>query len=537
MKKFLLKFLVVLSLGMVASGSLLTNTAGPLALQPVMAATDVPSQGEHPKSAAGWSIGPIFGAYLISNGLTKQPADVNFVKGTTASASMVSTFSDQWVGGYNITSVNARVYQGNGQWANAGLTSSIAKSKPTATIAYNLSNLDVGTYYFQFSVTYSSGTTSYSDMITVNVAAAPKDAESIRPAPKRSTIFWGESTAVDANLLPPDSTSVVTWTPPAATTGSLSPMTGLTTSFASAQIDANAADTRLNYDNGLPVTIGANATNTVVPGTIGGTTQVTVGGLVRQDAIAGRSFSYSPAALNDIVFPEGMTPSYQWTVYNANRQKVSTSAVLNNPSFSWANVAKPPVADRYYLQLNIILKSGSNTVTWRSNLAPLVVMTPASRLIAVPNLRFLAYVNGAFRTPLIGDFYQAGGVTLRYSAAAAQVGNGTYDGNNTGFLAVQTVGQNWNLSVQASGFTHQLSGLSLPTNPTLTLAVLLANGGSQVVAVPTGDAAAPVTVLANQTTNYSGNLNSATTLQVPQTSFMLTGNYQSNLTWTLTQAP
>jgi hypothetical protein len=71
----------------------------------------------------------------------------------------------------------------------------------------------------------------------------------------------------------------------------------------------------------------------------------------------------------------------------------------------------------------------------------------------------------------------------------------------------------------------------------LTLAVPLANGGSQVVSVPTGDAAAPVTVLANQTTNYSGNLNSATTLQVPQTSFMLTGNYQSNLTWTLTQAP
>lgn len=173
MKKFLLKLLVVLSLGMVASGSLLTNTAGPLALQPVMAARDVPSQGEHPKSAAGWSIGPIFGAYLISNGLTKQPVDVNFVKGTTASASMVSTFSDQWVGGYNIASVSARVYQGNGQWANAGLTSSIAKSKPTATIAYNLSNLDVGTYYFQFSVTYSSGTTSYSDMITVNVAAAP----------------------------------------------------------------------------------------------------------------------------------------------------------------------------------------------------------------------------------------------------------------------------------------------------------------------------------------------------------------------------
>ena len=538
MKNFLLKLLVVLSLGMVAGGVLAAPVTGALTPQ-VAEAADTPPAPPNTPSRAGWSFNLIF-TWVITNGITSQPADANFVEGTSAKINFASTYDKKvWPVDINdVTGVTTQIYR-NGAWSAYSAAPTIAKKAPTANITMDLgSNLPVGTYYFQFTVNYNGGIrNAYSERIKVTIVPAPEDAVSIRPVPHRSVIFWGESTDIDANLLPENSTSVVTWTPPAANMGSLAVTTGLVTRFASTLIDANATDERLNNDNGLPATIGATATNTVRPGTVNGSTQVIVGGLVKQDAIAGRSFSYTPAALDGITFPQGMTPSYQWTVYDANRQKITTSAVLSNPSFSWASVTKPSVSDHYYLQLNIILKGSGNTITWRSNMAPLTVTTPQSRLIAVPNLRFLNYVNGAFRTPTIADFYQAGGVTLRYSASAAQIGNGTYDGNNTGFLAVQTVGQNWNLSVQASGFTHQLSGLSLPTNPTLTLAVPLANGGSQVVSVPTGDAAAPVTVLANQTTNYSGNLNSATTLQVPQTSFMLTGNYQSNLTWTLTQAP
>lgn len=533
MKKFLLKLLTLVCFGVLVGGTLAEPMTGGLRPQVVQAADTAPTPERSP-SKDGWAWG--IGLYFISNGITSQPVDMNVVQGTDIKVPMISTHWPRVFGfGSNeIMSVKARVYRGNGPWADSTATATLNKRPPYADITFNLGTLPVGTYYYQFTVNYSSNTPAYSKMIKITVSPAPKDADTITPVPKRKLLFWGESTDIDANLLPEDSTSPVTWTPPSSVVGTLSTTTGLMTRFTSAAKDIESL---MRNPSGYAVPITATATNSVNPGTISGFTQVTLGGLLPQAATVGRLFTYRPAILNEVVFPEGSSRVYRWSVYNSDYEKITTTATLNQETFSWPSVTQPSKDDHFYLQLDIDIKVGTSTVTWRSNYAPLTVTKPASRLIAVPNLSFMNYVNGAFRAPTIGDFYQANGVTLRYSPLATQVGKGTYDGNNTGFLAVQTVGQNWNLSVQASGFTHQLSGLSLPTNPTLTLAVPLANGGSQVVSVPTGDAAAPVTVLANQTTNYSGNLNSATTLQVPQTSFMLTGNYQSNLTWTLTQAP
>jgi hypothetical protein len=509
-KKILLKLLVLLSLG-VLGGGVVTARSGTLIPQTVVAA-DTPPAPERTPSGPGsvWGFWPL---YLVTNGITGQPSDVNTVQGTPVQAKLVSTYMPWSIfyTGNEVSSVTARVYRNN-QWGDAAVTMSLNKRQPYADVTLNLGTLPVGTYYYQFGVRYSNNSISYSNMIKVTVVPAPKDATAINPQPDRPTIFWGESTAIHANLTPADSTSPVTWTPPATAVGSLSTTTALSTRFSSTVDNQGSIDSLMRNDNGLTVNFPVKATNTVVPGTINGSTQVTVGGLVPQAATANRAFSYLPAALTGIVFPSGATPSYQWSVYNSAHQKITTTAVLNSPTFSWASVT-----------------NSEGTTTWRSNYTRLTVTANQSQLIAVPNLSFLNFASGTPTTPKVADFYQTGGVTLNYAPLAGQTSKNTYDGNNTGFLAVQ--GQNWSLSVSASGFVHDLSGMSLPTNPTLTMAI----PGYPNVAVPTNDTA--VTLLANQQTNLATNLTSTTSLHVPQTAFMLTGKYQSELTWTLTQAP
>lgn len=530
MKKILLKLLALLSLGVLGGGVALAGT-GSMIPQTVVAADTAPTPERTPSSPGdAWRV-PIINFWVITNGITAQPSDVNAVQGTPIQAKLISTYWPRVAGIFgsnDITSVTARVYRNN-QWADATATATYNKRAPYADVTLNLGALPVGTYYYQFGVHYSNNTILYSNMIKVTVLPAPKDATAINPQPDRPTIFWGESTAIHANLTPADSTSPVTWTPPATAVGSLSTTTALSTRFSSTVDNQGSIDSLMRNDNGLTVNFPVKATNTVVPGTINGSTQVTVGGLVPQAATANRAFSYLPAALTGIVFPSGATSSYQWSVYNSAHQKITTTAVLNSPTFSWASVAKPTVDNYYYLQLNIILTNSEGTTTWRSNYTRLTVTTNQSQLIAVPNLSFLNFASGTPTTPKVADFYQTGGVTLNYAPLAGQTSKNTYDGNNTGFLAVQ--GQNWSLSVSASGFVHDLSGMSLPTNPTLTMAI----PGYPNVAVPTNDTA--VTLLANQQTNLATNLTSTTSLHVPQTAFMLTGKYQSELTWTLTQAP
>ncbi|MCI1892275.1 MAG: hypothetical protein LKI92_09110 [Schleiferilactobacillus harbinensis] len=525
MKKILLKLLVLLSLGMV-SGTALTSPGMALNPQPVVAAdTPLPPNEQ---SRGGWALSILGLTWFIINGITSQPADANFVKGEPKKISLASTYDKKIIFNSNeVTGVQTRIYR-NGTWQTYSAAPTIVAKAPTANISVDLgSGLDVGTYYFQFAVNYSGGGgTAYSRVVKVTIAAEPKDATAISLVPERPTIFWGESTNITAQLQPTTSTSPVKWSPVSEDLGKLAVLDGLITDFAS---KITPTDAQLRHDSGLPVDITATATNTVQSGTVTGSTQITIGGLKPKTATAGLSFSYTPEAYTDLTFPEGAIPSYQWTVYDANYAKVTTTAVLNNPSFSWANVKQPTAGDHYYLQLNITVPSSAGNATWRSNYAPLTVIKPQARLVAVPNLRFAKFVNGAAVAPTVRDFLQPTGLTLSYFPLAGQTGKNTFDGNNSGFLAVQTQGPKWSLSVSASTFVHE-TNVALATTPTLTLGLPSSN-----VSVPANGT--PVVLFTNQTGDLTYTFYNNTRLQIPKTGSILAGRYQSQLTWTLTQAP
>jgi hypothetical protein len=532
-KKMLLKLLILLSIGTL-NASLLISPVSIVASSSVVAATTAPN-AENKPSGNGFAINLWFLGYWIWNGITTQPGDANFVQGSSGQIiKLTSTYKPKpWIGSNDndVTGVQTRIYR-NGGWSNLNEAKvDISKTTPSANISVDLGTaLPSGTYYLQFAVKYSNNTTAYSQMIRVTIVPEPVSATDMDPKPDRPTLFWGESTGIHANLIPGESTANVTWTQPNNQYGSLAVTTGSSTQFLSTQDNNNSIVPLMKNPSGLKVIVPVTATNQD-GSQVHKDASVTVGGLLPNEAIRGHSFSYTPESYQGIVFPEGSTQSYQWTVYDANYTKVSSTSgmVLNNKTFSWNSVTQPPVDDHFYLQLDIKVKTSAGDAVWRSNYAPLKVNDPQVRLIAVPNLRFAKFVNGAAVAPTVRDFLQPTGLTLSYFPLAGQTGKNTFDGNNSGFLAVQTQGPKWSLSVSASTFVHE-TNVALATTPTLTLGLPSSN-----VSVPANGT--PVVLFTNQTGDLMYTFYNNTRLQIPKTGSILAGRYQSQLTWTLTQAP
>ncbi|ERL63786.1 hypothetical protein L248_2146 [Schleiferilactobacillus shenzhenensis LY-73] len=139
--------------------------------------------------------------------------------------------------------------------------------------------------------------------------------------------------------------------------------------------------------------------------------------------------------------------------------------------------------------------------------------------------------SGTAKNPTAADFFNPNGVTLSYVPLATQTGETAFDGNNTGLLAVK--GTKWSLSVSASKFAvaPRYPQTELPNTPTLTLGL----GSSGNVSIPADGT--PITLLYNYTGDFSATLDSTTTLHIPQTSFVISETYHSDLTWTLVKAP
>lgn len=482
--------------------------------------------------------------YLMWNGITAQPADDStFVQNTAQIITMTSTYQPSSIvswGTNNVTSVSTLIYNG-GKWESYSTGKpSIDRSAPSAAIGVDLAGgstkLSVGTYYFQFAIKYSNSSTAYTNVIKVTIVAEPIDAIDFNPQPEQSNLFWGESTTIDANLNPANSTAAVDWTAPDSKYGKISTSSGHSTLFSSTAGDNSSVNAFLKYPNGLPVQIPATVTNSKQAKLPTKSATVTMGGLSPQFVAAGSDFAYLPDAVNRITAPAGADVTYQWGIYNGSYSKLATtsSMKLDAKTLAWSKVPLPADGDHYFLQLDVSITADGHTSKLRSNYTTLTVTAEQpTQLVAVPNLRFMNLASGTAQNPTTADFFNPSGVTLSYVPLATQTGKTAFDGNNTGQLSVK--GTNWSLSVTASKFSvvPGASPTELPNTPTLTLGLWSGQDGQKAVPVDGTE----VTLLSNHTGDFSTTLDSTTTLHIPQTSFVISDTYHSDLTWTLVKAP
>ena len=346
-----------------------------------------------------------------------------------------------------------------------------------------------------------------------------------------TTVLWGQSIGLNAHLTPTNSTASVAWgTNAASGVGAFTNVNGRITSFKTEAPSGNT-NAALQTNNGTPVTFTATATNDDKT-TVSGKVQATIGGLNPLTVQRGTSFSVKPAALDGVTYPS--KPTFKWHLYKDQKGSQDYSPVAgeqitnNTDTLNWQNIQA--AAGTLYYQLEVEFDSGQKSY-WYSNIAPLTITASAPQLHAVPNLQF-ALSSGA--NPSIADFYAAQGVTMVYQPST--IANQTnWDGNNHGALAIAGGGSTWSLNVQFSPFKNQTTQhyLSTETGGSAAVTLHFADG----TAVQAKDNRQPVTVYSKVTKDVTTTTATTTSLQVPQTSTIQPGTYQSTATWTLVKAP
>ncbi|MCH4170005.1 MAG: hypothetical protein LKF36_02145 [Lactobacillus sp.] len=496
----------------------------------VQAAAPTP---ENTVSAAGWQI---LGGIVISNGITAQPSDVNAIKAPTTTISFTAMHKDD-VGfsGSILKNATVREYV-NGSWNN--VPTGFNRTKPnnySANVALTFNDLAVGTHYYQIAVTYVNWLgitvdTKYSRVVTVNIAPQPVDATAIAPTATPATIFWGQTTSLDAHLTPANSTATVSWAFGDSSLGAFSNSTGIQTNFTST---LSPTDDNLKQAAGVVSTATATATNSG-GGKLSGGAQVTIGGLTKQNVIEGDTLTYYPPALDTMTPPTGAGVSYKWQIYDSNYKLLSNpggTVAGNGKTLTWTNVPMPS-SSIYYLKLNITITKDNQSAIWQSNYAPLTVEPAVVKLIAVPNLLFNKFDGTNYTTPSIQDFYNPAGLTLNYVPKRNVKASTNYDGNNNDLLAVS--GKKWTLTVGFSPFRNMDDQNYLSSDKGGTAQFNLNVNGKSFLA---SDNNTPVTLFTNSADSYTGSLNNSTTLKIPQVKTVTPGTYQSTATWTLIKAP
>lgn len=447
-----------------------------------------------------------------------------------------------------VTKVSFSTYNGPSaaDWSAWSSVTSYAGTKtqePTSTMTFKIPvSTTPGTYYFQLKIDYDHkgwpvvGESSNPESIYTaifSVTVLPKKATALMVTPPQQSVLWGQPAKLTAEPTPGDTTTPVTWSADRTDLGSLSTTTGLTTTFQSGPV-AGATDPKLRTDNGTDVTVTASAKNSDTD-TVTGNGKVTLGGAAPKVVERGEplNFPMNPG-IDTSNFPTDA--QYRWVIYKENLSHnlseytptAAEDAQLNQRDFKWGKVQAGGATKMYY-QLQVTSNNGATT--WYSNIAPIDItetpVTPA--LVAVPNLQF---VKPDGSDPSVGDFDQAGGLTLKYRHPVNMTPATTFDGNNTGFLKVRSHLKLWHLSVQVGPFKNTTTNHVLAQRP--TLALHFANGGTatQTNLGSVDFAAAGIDTRETVETN----LTPTTTLSVPRTAVQA-GTYQAEVTWTLEVTP
>ncbi|ERL64393.1 hypothetical protein L248_0935 [Schleiferilactobacillus shenzhenensis LY-73] len=498
---------------------------------PVAGAEIGPEFPASPPGSAGKSTYGLFTIWWVNYGFMSPPADTSTAQGQHVLIPITTTaysgFPMPWFFSKHVRSVSVREYVGPGLWAPLPVqTPTITEVDPTASFTVDLGVANrVGTRYVQFSVTYTDGHVIRSGVVALTTVPKPVNATDLAPTATPPTIFWGQSAAIAAHLMPDNSTGSVTWSLQPAAAGTLNPADGTTTQLTPKDVQPN--DPYLQYNPaGLQTTLQAQVTNPD-GSRLTRQTQVIIGGLTPQTAAAGSTFSYRPAALNPAAFPAGATVRYQWTLQKPSRQSVSPpGTTLNQPDFRWTNIPGN-AAGEYFLQLTVIFTTGGHDFQWVSNVTTLWVNPAAIRLRAVPNLTFMLAGGGGNRVPTGDDLNAAAGTMLVYQAGQTRTG-AAFDGNDQGRLLVD--GSQWSLAVAVSPFTNTATNAPLNVTPILELTL---NGTRQTIPADGGS----ITVLKNQRDALAAAMDDQTTLLIPQTPLVPPGTYQADVTWTVTTAP
>lgn len=491
---------------------------------------------EYPVSPRGYAnlttfVTPI---WWMNYGFMSPPADTATAQGqhvlvpiTTTAYQGVSFMMFHGLYSKHVRSVSVREYIGPGLWVPLPVqTPAITEVDPTASFTVDLGVAEhVGTRYVQFSVTYTDNNVIRSAVVALTTVPKPVNATDLTPTATPATIFWGQSAAIAAHLMPANSTAGVAWSLQPAAAGTLNPLSGTTTQLTPKTVQPN--DPYLQYNPaGLKTTLQARVTNPD-GSQLTRQTEVIIGGLTPQTAATGSTFSYRPAALNPATFPAGATVRYQWTLQNPSRQNVSPpGTTLNQPDFRWTNIPGN-AAGEYFLQLTLIFTTGGRDFQWVSNVTTLQISPAAIRLRAVPNLTFMLASTGGARIPTGNDLNALAGTTLVYQAGQTTAG-AAFDGNDQGRLLVD--GSQWSLAVAVSPFTNTATKAPLNVTPILGLTL---NGTRQAIPADGGS----ITVLKNQLNALAATMDDQTTLFIPQTPLVPPGTYQADVTWTVTTAP
>nr|WP_274805026.1 protein export cytoplasm protein SecA2 ATPase RNA helicase [Lacticaseibacillus rhamnosus] len=494
-----------------------------------------------PVSPAGQYFSWWFIKLVNRNGLVTQPSDQSVVATTgstmTVNVPMVTTNANGifGFGAQRLSSASYQQYNATTGWPNQfkNMTVDVDTDNPTTSaIAHLPVSTTPGTRYYQMKLTYTDNNpkTIYSGVFAITVVPKPVNATGITVTGQPLSALWGQQIGLTSQLQPTNSTATVAWQESVSGLGDFTNTTGKNTNFKS-QAPQNMKDAALQTNNGTPVTFTATATNDDKT-TVSGKVQATIGGLNPLTVQRGTSFSVKPAALDGVTYPS--KPTFKWHLYKDQKGSQDYSPVAgeqitnNTDTLNWQNIQA--AAGTLYYQLEVEFDSGQKSY-WYSNIAPLTITASAPQLHAVPNLQF-ALSSGA--NPSIADFYAAQGVTMVYQPST--IANQTnWDGNNHGALAVAGGGSTWSLNVQFSPFKNQTTQHYLSTE----------NGGSAAVTLHFADGTAaqakddrqPVTVYNKVTKDVTTTTATTTSLQVPQTSTVQPGTYQSTATWTLVKAP
>ncbi|NVO89328.1 protein export cytoplasm protein SecA2 ATPase RNA helicase [Lactobacillus rhamnosus] len=532
-----LRILLILILG----GLLALANVGVAASAPVFAANRPDPPAATPVSPDGqyWKFLVFYD--VSQNGLVSQPSDQSLVatSGTqmTVDVPMVTTNMNGFIWGVKrLSKVSYQQYNPSSGWPNkfTDMSLSVGTDQPTTSATGKLPvTTTPGTYYFQLKLTYTNNAPQvvYSRVFAITIVPQPVKATAVNATADPTTVLWGQSIGLNAHLTPTNSTASVAWgTNAASGVGAFTNVNGRITSFKTEAPSGNT-NAALQTNNGTPVTFTATATNDDKT-TVSGKVQVTIGGLNPLTVQRGTSFSVKPAALDGVTYPS--KPTFKWHLYKDQKGSQDYSPVAgeqitnNTDTLNWQNIQA--AAGTLYYQLEVEFDSGQKSY-WYSNIAPLTVTASAPQLHAVPNLQF-ALSSGA--NPSIADFYAAQGVTMVYQPST--IANQTnWDGNNHGALAVAGGGSTWSLNVQFSPFKNQTTQhyLSTETGGSAAVTLHFADG----TAAQAKDDRQPVTVYNKVTKDVTTTTATTTSLQVPQTSTIQPGTYQSTATWTLVKAP
>lgn len=379
--------------------------------------------------------GMIFLGIPFRTGFIIQPQKEQYIlEGTEANVDVKST-------GFNLNPLTPiKVYvtkwtlQSDGTWLktsdpNAYNAKSNGLNKHEAKIRFGPNgreNLPVGTYYFQMQTKYSLFT-YYSQLAKVVVVSDETAAQSIKITPESYVVFPDMDCGVIANLVPNESTSVVTWDENSQVT--YEPDFGRNVNF---NVPNSTLNNYVNTDTenpGMPVTLKATANN------LSDQAIVHVGGLKAQTIpldYAQKDGLTWPISGLDMIYDnfydadssettEIKKSSFKWNYYKKNNKGVYEEATfpkevinssgefttpedLNNSkalmipgTSSWLIDAKNATDNgdqfRVKLTITITIKTGSITsqnVVINSNQAQLDV-TPAVgelSLMRVPNFTF-----------------------------------------------------------------------------------------------------------------------------------------------------